>query len=315
MPMRPLVAACAGALLAGCAARPGPAPAPPPAGAEAVSLLGDTLRAPALAAEVRRRYEAQLDSARRAAAADPDDADALIWVGRRTAYLGHYREAIAVFSRGIERWPRDARFYRHRGHRWITVREFSRARRDLERAAELMRARPDEVEPDGLPNARGIPTSTLRTNILYHLGLAHWLLGDPVRARAAWQECLRAAGNPDMDVATRYWLYLADRRLGRTIAAQQLLEPVRADLDIIENHSYHRLLLVFKGDLPVDSLAGGEGLDGATTAYGLGAWQLAEGHRPPAVAYLRRARAGGQWAAFGFIAAEADLAALAAGRP
>ncbi len=304
-----------GALLAGCAAGTHPSPAAPPAGAEALSLLGDTLRVPALTAAVRARYQAQLDSAQRAVDADPADPDALIWLGRRTAYLGRYRDAIAVYDRGIARWPADARFYRHRGHRWITVREFARARRDLARAAELIRGRPDEVEPDGLPNARGIPTSTLRTNVFYHLGLAEWLLGGTAAARDAWLECLRAAGNPDMDIATRYWLYLAERRLGRPAAARDLLAPVRADQDIIENTGYHRLLLVFKGDLPADSVMyGAEGLEGATTAYGLAAWQLAEGNRPQAEFFLRRARSGGQWAAFGFIAAEADLAALAAGR-
>ena len=72
--------------------------APSASAVQAISLLGDTLRAPTLPPATRERYEAQLAEAQREAAARPDDPDALIWVGRRTAYLGRFREAIAVFT-------------------------------------------------------------------------------------------------------------------------------------------------------------------------------------------------------------------------
>mgnify|MGYP006178114509 CR=1 FL=1 len=49
---------------------------------------------------------------------------------------------------------------------------------DLERAASLVRGRPDEVEPDGAPNRFNIPTSTLQSNIWYHLGLAYYMRGE-----------------------------------------------------------------------------------------------------------------------------------------
>ncbi len=58
------------------------------------SLLGQPLVAQALAPEDGARMEAQLADARTAWEQDRNDADALIWVGRRTAYLGRYREAI-----------------------------------------------------------------------------------------------------------------------------------------------------------------------------------------------------------------------------
>ena len=50
------------------------------------------------------------------------DVDNIIWYGRRTAYLGDYREAIRIFSEGIEKHSKDARMYRHRGHRYISIR-------------------------------------------------------------------------------------------------------------------------------------------------------------------------------------------------
>ena len=57
--------------------------------------------------------------------------DALIWLGRRNAYLGNYKDAIGIYTEGIQKYPNDARFYRHRGHRLITLRCFDDAIADL----------------------------------------------------------------------------------------------------------------------------------------------------------------------------------------
>jgi tetratricopeptide (TPR) repeat protein len=146
---------------------------------------------------------------------DQTNPESLIWVGRRLAYLGRYQEAIEKFSLGIELFPNDARFLRHRGHRWITLREFDKAIEDLESATRLIEGTCDQVEPDGQPNAAGIPTSTLHTNIWYHLGLARFLKGDFEKALAAYQRCLAAATNHDMRVATIDWQYMTLRRLNR----------------------------------------------------------------------------------------------------
>ena len=309
--LRPLIAATL--LLTACRSNP-----VPPAGAaprdtdvEATSLLGQPLSRPTLPDDTRRRYEEALVEARQRSYADPGDADALIWLGRRTAYLGRYRDAIAIFTRGIERHPRDARFYRHRGHRYITIRELDRAIDDLDRAASIVSGRPDEVEPDGLPNARNTPTSTLQSNVWYHLALAHYLKGDFERALRAYRACLEVSKNPDMLVATSHWLYMTLRRLGRDAEAARVLEPIRSDLDVIENHAYYRLLLMYKGQLPVaalDSASASGALDDVTTAYGVGNWYLYNGDRDRARAIFQRIVASGNWAAFGAIAAEAELA-------
>jgi hypothetical protein len=46
----------------------------------------------------------------------------------------------------------------------------------------------------------------------------------------------------------------------------------------------------------------------ATAAYGVGNWHIYSGRRPQGEDIYRRIIAAGQWGAFGFIAAEADLA-------
>ena len=52
------------------------------------------------------------------------------------------------------------------------------------------------------------------------------------------------APGTDLLVATSHWLYMTLRRLGRDDEARQVLKPIHADMYIIENHSYHRLLLM-----------------------------------------------------------------------
>ena len=267
-----------------------------------------------LTEEFRARQESLLEQARAELRARPDDPEAVIWVGRRLAYLGRYREAIRRYSKGIEEHPDDPRLYRHRGHRRITVREFDRAVRDLERAAGLIVGRPDEIEPDGLPNARNIPTGTLGSNVWYHLGLARYLRGDFESAREAYRECLEFSKNPDTLVATSHWLYMTLRRLGREAEAREVLEPIHAAMDIIENHAYYRLLLMYKRErepqeLLLEARESGE-IALATTAYGVGNWYLYGGDRERALEIFRDVVDTPTWAAFGYIAAETDLARL-----
>lgn len=280
---------------------------------EATSLLGKPLHSVQPSADARQALEANLAAARAAYEKSPDDADAIIWLGRRIAYLGRYREAIGVFSRGIEKHPADARMYRHRGHRYITVRAFDRAVADFSKAAELVAGKPDVVEPDGQPNSRNIPTSTLNSNIFYHLGLAHYLLGQFDKAADAYRQCLAFSKNPDMLAATTHWQYMTLRRLNRGADAQALLASITPKMDIIENASYHKLLMMYKGASTPESLLGAApGLDAVTLGYGVANWHLYNGRGDQAGAMLREIvdKNAAQWPAFGYIAAEADLARL-----
>ena len=278
---------------------------------EATSLLGKPLIPAPIAAEARKALEENLKNAEIEYGKNPDDPDATIWLGRRQAYLGRYRDAIETYSEGIEKHPDDARMYRHRGHRYITVREFPKAIADFTRAAQLVAGKPDQVEPDGQPNARNIPTSTLQSNIYYHLGLAHYLSADFARAADAYAKCMTVSKNPDMLVATTYWYYLALARQGKTAEAAKLLQPISADMEIIENISYYRLLRRFKGELAAEPLfaPGSAGLDTVTTRYGIAAWHLANGRKDLALPQLHEVVDGHaqQWPAFGYIAAEAEL--------
>ena len=283
---------------------------------EATSLLGKPLFAPQQSAEARARLEKDLAAAQAEFDKDPGSADAAIWLGRRTAYLGRYRDAITIYSAAIAKHPSDARLYRHRGHRYISVREFDDAISDLSRAAALVRDKADEIEPDGQPNAKNIPTSTLQTNIYYHLGLAHYLKGNFAAARNAYHRCMALSRNADMQVATAHWQYMTFRRLKREADAAKVLEAITADMPIIENGSYHKLLMMYKGATDAEALlaaAKPPALDAVTIGYGVANWHFYNGRTDQARRILEaivQENADTQWAGFGYIAAEADLARL-----
>jgi len=294
---------------------PQPVRATLPPGAQAISFLGDTLRAFPLTPETRARYETQLVEAKAAYDHTPTNVDSIIWYGRRLGYLGRLREAIDVYSRGIALYPDNPWLYRHRGHRYLSVRELDRAAADLERATELTRGKPDEIEPDGQPNAKNTPIGTLQSNIAYHLALAYYLKGDFARAIPVYRQEIADARNDDRVVSTAHWLYMSLRRLGRDAEAAQVLVPIRRDMNVVENDTYHRLLLLYKAELPVDSVltvgpSGEMSVTDATGAYGVGNWHLYNGRRAEAERIFRRILAGGQWGAFGYIAAEAELARM-----
>jgi tetratricopeptide (TPR) repeat protein len=268
--------------------------------------------APPVSAEAKREMETRLNEARQRYNANPNDPEAIIWLGRRLAYPGRFREAIQIFGEGIRKFSQDARFYRHRGHRYITVRRFDLAISDLKKAAALTKGNPDEVEPDGQPNARNIPTGTLQFNIWYHLGLAQYLTGKNKDALASYRECLKVSKNPDALVATTHWLYMTLRRLNRVTEAAKTLEPINPSLEIIENAGYHRLLLMYKGIISPESLEQEalqqEGSPGSySILYGVGNWYLYNGRRAEAQTLFQRMLQGNQWTSFGYIAAEAEL--------
>ena len=290
------------------------APASTPVVVQAVSFLGDSLRAIPLSDSTRTAMERDLAAAKASLDKTPTDADSIIWYARRLGYLGRFRESIAAYTDGIAKHPDNPWLYRHRGHRYISVRELDNAIADLEKAAQLTEGKPDEVEPDGQPNAQNTPIGTLQSNIAYHLALAYYLKGDFAKAVPIYEKELAAAKNDDRKVSTGHWLYMSLRRLGKDNEAKAMLTQFKKDMNVIENQSYHSLMMLYKGELPVDSVLapsapiGGSGT--AAVAYGVGNWHQYNGRQAEAEAVYRRIIGSNQWASFGYIAAEAELARM-----
>lgn len=266
---------------------------------------------PVLSEAARTSIEEKLATAKAGYELAPNSADALIWYGRRTAYLGHYTEAIELYTHGLSQHPTDARLYRHRGHRYLTIRCVDKALADFKKAYALTRGKPDEIEPDGMPNAKGIPTSTLQSNIRYHLGLCLYLKGQYNEAARYYKEDLRKAANPDMYVASANWLYLCYKRLGADSKAQRLLKSIKPDMALIENFDYLKILLLHKDGLYAtkfkEEIAQPNSLSNTTLALGLANYYYLNGQKEEAERLFKLITAGNQWASFAYITAEVEL--------
>ncbi|MHA1954353.1 MAG: hypothetical protein ACW96U_10445 [Candidatus Heimdallarchaeaceae archaeon] len=278
---------------------------------EGFSLFGEPLIQIPLVSEIVDVQQKYYDEASEKYRKDPNDAENIIWLGRRTAYLGRMREAIAIFSEGIKKFPKDSRMYRHRGHRFITLRRFKLAIDDLLVAVQLIEGNQDEIEPDGIPNPKGVPVSSLHSNIWYHLGLAYYLEGKYEESLDAYIRGLDALALEDNYVACAHWIYMILRLLDRKEESEKVLKKITTSMDIIENHYYYKILLMYKGYLNPEEMmkeARNEGeLGNAAIAYALANWYYYNNRKDKAITLLEEILSLENWATFGYIAAEADL--------
>ncbi len=280
-----------------------------------VSLLGKAYYQPERSPESQARLDSNLRVAKENFDREPSE-DNYIWLGRRQGYLMHLQEAVQAFTDGLIKYPDSYRLLRHRGHRYISLREFDNAIADLHRASELMAGKPTEIEPDGQPNAINRPLSNTQFNVWYHLALAHYLNGDFPEAEEAYLRCMDVSDNDDLVTATADWLYMTYRRQGKQAEAAELLSRISDSMNIVENDSYFLRLRMYQGILPPDSLlAVGAGnpdpeLAIATQGYGVGNWYFYSGDTTRAIAVFNKVLDGRHFTAFGFIASEVEVARL-----
>jgi len=244
----------------------------------------------------------EITKAREKLAPDPSNVESIIALGRAQANAWRYNDAIETYTQGVKVAPANALLYRHRGHRYISTRQFDKAVADLQRASEL---KGDDFD------------------IWYHLGLAHYLKGEFTKASVAYERCYAVAeknrteaetnkeGRDDSFIAISDWLYMTYRRIKKNAEAVRMLEKITPQMQVKENRSYYDRLLFYKGLKKEEELVNVENatdLEIATVGYGIGNWHLYNGNQAKAEEYFRRIVSGKYWPAFGFIAAEAELA-------
>ena len=271
---------------------------------ETITILGDTLHSPEI--KDGKSFD-QFKSAKTRYFDNQNNAEALIWYGRRTAYLGYFQEAIKLFTLGIKNHPDDARFYRHRGHRYISTRQYNKAISDFKKAVLLTDGKVDQLEPDGLPNTKNIPLSTLHGNIWYHLGLAYYLKNDMENALKAFNNRSVTHKYDDNIVSGGHWLYMINRRLGKIDKSSAVINEVHKDMDIIENMSYHQSCLFYKGELQESEMEMDE-----VALYTLANWYVYEKNDTiKAKEYYQNLLEKGNPYSFAYIAGESDWNRLA----
>jgi tetratricopeptide (TPR) repeat protein len=260
-------------------------------------LVSAAAQRPEYVSPAGTRYVAQADTgaiarAESVLALAPRDVTRIIELGLAQAAVRQYREAIETYTRGLGVAPGNALLYRYRGHRYISVREFPRALADLE---------------------RGLRLDTTNYAIWYHLGVVHYLRSefgaaaeDFARARPMAPDEEELAGSTD-------WLWMSLSRAGRRSEAAAVLETLRDSLQVPAGYAYVQRLRLYQGRLKPEELIGPADtadIQLATLAYGIGNWYLVAGDTARARTYFGRAVASGGWPAFGFIAAEVELARL-----
>jgi tetratricopeptide (TPR) repeat protein len=271
---------------------------------------GSQLPIPDFSEKQQFLLDSQLLIAKKHVEKAPQNADAIIWYARRLGYLARYQQAIEVLTNGIELHPADARMYRHRGHRYLTLRCIDKAIADFEKAAELVKGKPDEVEPDGQPNEANIPTSTLQSNIFYHLGLARYLQKNYPKAAEAFDVCLLVSTNPDMFTAAANWYYLTLLKWDSKEGANEVMEMVDFSAPLLENGVHRKILLLHKekpsAEKALATATGAGDVQSATYLYGLYMYLKLNNYLAEAKQVKQQLMDGKQYASFGYIAAEVE---------
>lgn len=275
------------------------------------------------------------------------EADRYRYAGLLKNMLGKPDQAVEMFSAGLAIAPDDARLLRHRGHRYMTLHKFNEAVADLERAAALVKGKPDEHEfwspeieddlinlvlgkPDELspqhllvsPESNATIThgykSTLHSSIYYHLAVSYYVLGEFAKALQAFEATRRVAVDDDMKAGAFDWSYMTLRRLHRDEDAAKLLDSVDVPaLQVNPSEDFYvRRLRMYKGQVAPEALLAEVGetnvLGYTTVGYGVGNWHLYNGDEAAAREIFSKILGMGEKRAFGYMATEADMKRLGA---
>lgn len=235
--------------------------------------------------------------------------DEYIELGRSYIAANRFRDTIELYTRGLQEHPESFRLLRHRGHRYINVRELDNAIADLNRAVELI----GDAHTDVLEyNSNGEPSATYEHWVYYHIGLYHYLNENWAEAAAAFQKCVdTATANPVLVGATD-WLYNAYQKGGMPEAAQAAIDAIPADLETNREHPYFKRVMVYKGewepgrfvnlDKPGEDWSGGD----ITVGYGIANWYRFNGDSDMAEEIHRKILRSPSWNAWAWVVTDKE---------
>lgn len=207
-----------------------------------------------------------------------------------------FREAISTLSDGLTTAPDNVMLLRWRGHRYLSVREFAKARADL---------------------TRGFALDSTNYGILFHFGVLRFVESDFAGAAEMFARAQPRAPDGGERAGSTDWLWMSLSRAGRTAEAAAMLARRPDSLPAPPGYAYVSRLRLYRGELtPATLFAPADTTDVqvATLNYGLGNWYMVRGDTARARAAFERATASGGWPGFGFIVSEAELARLQRGR-
>ncbi len=235
--------------------------------------------------------------AEKALAANPEDVKLILKLSLAHAAVWEDQEAVAACTRGLTIDPANVGLLVERGHRELPLRMFAEARADLKRATEL-----DPHQSEGF----------------YHLGLAHYFLGDFAPAAEAFCKGRDLVTNQDSLVNFTNWCYVALRRAGKKDEAAKALEKIPPEMKSNAGHTtlYFNLVRFYQGrkteaevlpPAPKDPADTEAELSFDTIAYQVGNWHLYNGHPDKAKQYFEQVSKGHVWVTWGFVGSTIEL--------
>lgn len=222
--------------------------------------------------------------------ADPQNVEKIIALGVAQSGARRYREAIQTFTRGLGIDSDDARLFRWRGHRYLSLREFDRAMEDLSHGNRL---------------------DTTNYGIWYHLGIVRYAKADFAGAADAFRHAQPKAPDAGELAGATDWLWMSLSRAGKTAEAAAML--ARKPDSLPTTVAYAQRLKLYRGQIGPDAVmspADTGDVAVATLSYGVGNWYLVRGDTAHARQWFQRSIQSGGWPAFGFIISEIELRRL-----
>ncbi len=275
---------------------------------EAISFSGKPLFLSPADPKALQKSDSIINAIKSGAELSEDD---YVRIGQELINTSRFNAAIANYTEGLQKFPSSFKLLRHRGHRYISIRQLEKAISDLNTAEELIRDQPDVPEYD----AAGKTTGTYQHWIWYHIGLYYFLNQAYLQAAPAYEKCLEASRSDKNIVGASDWLYNTYMRLGKTAEAQKLLEPITPDFDTDREHPYFRRVMLYKGVITPEELVdvnqdpASTSVGDVTKMYGLANWYAYQGDQEKAMTlYKKIVQSESGWPGFAFAAAEKELA-------
>ena len=235
--------------------------------------------------------------------------DSYVEIGRQLVATARYKEAVDDYSEGLEKFPNSFKLLRHRGHRYLTLRMLDMVIKDLSKASDLIKSKPDSWEVD----ATGKQTDTYQHQIDYYLGVYYFLTKSYKQAVAAFEKSLKEAHEPNEIVGTTDWLYNAYQRNGQKSQAEKLINTMTMDEKADHEQAYFRRILLYKGmitpsELVDESTAPDKmSIQDVTKLYGLANWYGYQGNEKKAKELYAKIIQSKSWPAFAYLASEVEL--------
>lgn len=274
---------------------------------EAISFSGKPLHAKQADSTALAKSDSLIAAVRSKPELTEDD---FIAIGRSKVGINQFKMAVAVYSEGLVKYPNSYKLLRHRGHRYINLRQLENAIPDLMRAEELIRPEPEVFEYD----AAGKKGATYQHQIWYHIGLYHFLKRDYAKSALAFEKSLATALAGGDVAGSSDWLYNAYMRLGETDKAAKVARPFVLDFNIEnKDYPYFRRLLLFNGVIKPEELVDANKpiaemtLLEMTKLYGLANWHAYRGDADTANALYKKILESNEWAGFAYASAELDV--------